>query len=201
MRLKVPFFKQTSKLNCGPSALRMVLAYLGKDEGIEILEAKTGIKEGKGISTIKIAIAAASLEYKTEFYSKHILFDEEHLNLDFYKKYGDIDLAQSTKLVENAKAAGVNIQEKTLSLKELLEVVTKNTVPIVLIDWNIITNKKEKGYQGHFVPIVGYNKQHVYIHNHGLNDTQEFMPIKREIFNEARKVEGTDEDVVVVYRK
>ena len=77
MRLEIPFYKQTTSLNCGPTALKMVLAYLGKDEGVEILEARTGIKEGKGVSTIQIATAAASLGYPTDFYSKHILFNEE----------------------------------------------------------------------------------------------------------------------------
>jgi len=201
MKLEVPFFKQTSLLNCGPSALRMVLAYFGEDPGIEVLEERTGIKEGKGILTIQIATAAASLGHRTDFYSKNILFNEENLKLDFYKKYSDMVLQQSKKWVEDARAAGVNIQERTLSLEELLSFVTKDSVPIVLIDWNIIKNKKEKGYRGHFVPIVGFDEQNVYVHNHGLNDTQEFMPVARSIFDEARKAKGTDEDVMAVYRK
>ncbi|MDP3916972.1 MAG: peptidase C39 family protein [Nanoarchaeota archaeon] len=201
MRLEIPFYKQTSPLNCGPTALRMVLAYFGNDEEVEVLEAKTGIKEGKGISTIQIATAAASLGYRVDFYSKQILFNEENLKHEFYKKYSDMDLEQSKSWVEDAKAAGVNIQERTLSLEELLRFVTKDSVPIVLLNWDIVTARKEKGYQGHFVPIVGFDEQNVYIHNHGLNDTQEFMPVPRETFNEARKAEGTDEDVVMVYGK
>ena len=201
MKLEIPFFKQTSALDCGPSALRMFLSYLGKDEGIKVLEARTGIKEGKGISTIQIATAAASSGFRTDFYSKHILFNEQHLKLDFYKKYSDMDLNQSKKLVEEAKASGVNVRERTLSLEELLRFVKRDSVPIVLIDWNTIKDKKEKGYQGHFGPVVGYDEQNIYIHNHGLNDTQEFMPVPKKTFDEARKAEGTDEDIVIVYRK
>ena len=201
MRLEIPFYKQTSSLNCGPTALRMVLAYLGKDEGIDALETRTGLKEGKGISTIQIATAAASYGYRTDFYSKHILFNEENLKHEFYKKYSDMDLEQSKKWVEDAKAVGVNIQERTLSLEDLLEFVTKDSVPIILLDWNIVKARKEKGYQGHFVPIVGFDKQNVYIPNHELNDTKEFMSVPRTIFDEARKAKGTDEDVVIVYKK
>jgi len=200
MKLKVPFYKQTSPLNCGPTTLRMVLGYFGNDEGVEVLEARTGIKEGEGISTIQIATAAASSGYRTDFYSKHILFNEENLKHEFYQKYSDMDLEQSKKWLEDAKVAGVNIQERTLSLEELLGFVTKDSVPIILLDWNIVKARKDKGYQGHFVPVVGYNEQNVYIHNHGLNDTQEFMSVPKTTFDEARKAEGTDEDIVVLHR-
>ena len=201
MKLEIPFFKQTSPLNCGPTALKMVLAYFGKDEEVEVLEARTGINERKGISTIQIATAAASSGYETDFYSRHVLFNEENLKHEFYKKYSDMNLEQSKKMVEDAKTAGVNIQERAILLKELLGFVKEDSVPIILLDWNIVKARKEKGYHGHFVPIVGYDEQNVYIHNHGLNDTQKFMPVPRNTFDEARKAEGTDEDFVIVYRK
>ncbi len=200
MKLEIPFFKQTSPLNCGPIALKMVLAYLGKDEEVNVLEARTGIKEGKGISTIQIATAAASSGFKTYFYSKYILFNEENLKHEFYQKYNDMDLEQSRGWVEDAKSVGVNIQERTQSLEELLGFVKKDSVPIILLDWNIVKARKEKGYQGHFVPIVGYDEQNVYVHNHGLSGTQKFLSIPKHIFDEARKAEGTDEDIIVVYR-
>ncbi len=38
MMLDAPFYRQNTPFNCGPVALRMVLAYLDKDPGIEILE-------------------------------------------------------------------------------------------------------------------------------------------------------------------
>ena len=201
MRLKVPFYKQTTLLNCGPTALRMALAYLDKDYGLEVLENKARIREGKGISTVQIATVAASLGYRTTLFSKYILFNEENLKLDFYKNYNDMDLEQSKRWVEEAKAAGVKIEERTLTLDELLSYVTKNSIPIVLVNWKIINEEKEKGYQGHFVPIVGYDDGNVYVHNAGLKNPQEFFPVKREIFDEARKANGTDEDIIILYKK
>jgi len=201
MMLRVPFFKQTSSVDCGLAALKMVLAYFGKDEQMEVLKARTGMKEEKGISTIRIATAAASLGFRTDFYSKHILFNEENLKHEFYRKYGDINLKeQSRKLVENARAEGVNVQERTLLLEELLRFVTKDSVPIILLDWNVVVARREKGYQGHFVPVVGFDEKNVYVHNSGMNDGKEFVPIPKDIFDEARKADGTDEDVVVVHR-
>lgn len=200
MKLEVPFYKQTSELNCGPTALKMVLEYLGKKEKIETLEERTDIKEGMGISTIQIATAAATSGFSCDFYSKHILFNEENLKHNFYQNYSDMDLSQSKEWIEEAKNSGVKIQETTLSLKELLNFVTNNSIPIVLLDWNKVMEREEKGYQGHFVPIVGYDEKNVYIHNHGLGDTKAFMPISRNIFEEGRKAEGTDEDIVVIYK-
>ncbi len=200
MKLNVPFFKQTTPLNCGPANLKMVLAYLGKDYNLRILEEKTGINEGKGISTMQIAIGAASLNYKTDFYSINILLNEKNLILDFYKNYSDLDLELSKKLVEKAKSLGVKIQEQTISLNELLSFVAETSIPIILVDWNIIKNRKEKGYQGHFVPIVGYDEENIYIHNCGLNDGEPFVKIPKETFDEARKAQGTDEDIVVIYK-
>ena len=200
MRLEVPFYKQTTKLNCGPAALRMVLAYFGQDVGLEVLEQRTGIKEGKGISTIQIATAAAISGYKTYFFSKHICFNKENLKLEFYQRYSDA-VQQSEQVVEDARNAGVILEERGMSLEELLGRIGENSIPIVLLDWNVVKRTREKGYQGHFVLIVGYDNEHVYVHNHGLDNPTPFLSIKRGIFEEARKAEGTDEDIIIIHRK
>lgn len=200
MKLEIPFYKQTTELNCGPVALRMILAYFDKDPGLEILEEKIGIKDGKGVSTIQIAIAASLLGYKTYFFSKHIYFNEENLKFGFYQKYFDAT-QQSKQLVEEAKMAGVKIEEKDVSLKKLLGKLGKNSVPIILLNWNIVNGKRDNGYQGHFVPIVGYDEDNIYVHNHGLDNPTSFLPIKKEIFEEARKAKGTDEDIIIIHRR
>ena len=110
-----------------------------------------------------------------------------------------MDLDSSKRLVEEAKNAGVNVHEKTLVLKKILGFLTENSIPIVLVDWNVIINKKEKGYQGHFVPVVGYDNQNVYVHD--PEEQKGFKAVQRNIFDKARKADGTDEDIVVVYRK
>ena len=199
MKLEIPFYKQTTELNCGPVALRMVLAYFDKDSGVEILEERTGIKDGKGVSTIQIAKVAALFGYKTDFFSKHIYFNEENLKLEFYQKYFDTN-HQSKRLIEEAKLAGVKIEERDLYLKRLLEKLGKNSVPIILLDWNVVNGKRDNGYQGHFVPIVGYDENNIYVHNHGFDKPTPFLPIKKEIFEEARKAKGTDEDIIIIHR-
>ncbi len=200
MKLRVPFYKQTTDLNCGPSALKMVFSYFGKNFDIKTLEEKSGIKEGKGISTIQIATASALLGFKTELYSKYLSFNPENLKLDFYKKYSDSEMQQSEKLIKEAKYAGVKLYEKTLSLEKILKFVTKDSIPIILLDWNIVKDKGDKSYQGHFVPIVGYDENNIYVHNHGLDNPRKFLIINKRIFDKARKAKGTDEDLLVIYK-
>lgn len=91
MKLEVPFHKQTTRLNCGPTVLRMVLNYLEKDYDIETIEEAAETKEGKGVSTIKLAIGAIKLGFKTKFLSKTLTLDVSNLDADFYKNYGDLN--------------------------------------------------------------------------------------------------------------
>lgn len=200
MKLAVPFYQQTTPFNCGPAALRMLIAYFDKDLGLEVLEERMKIKENKGVSTIQIAAAAALSGYKTFFFSRHVYFNNENLKLKYYQKYSGA-AQQSEKLVKEAKEAGVILEERVMSLEELLSNVGENNIPIVLLDWNVVKGTREKGYHGHFVPIVGYDKHNVCIHNHGLDNPTSFLQIKKDIFEEARKANGTDEDIIIIHRK
>ena len=103
------------------------------------------------------------------------------------------------KIVQRARKLGVKLYEKSISLNKILDQVTEESVPIILLDWNVVAERE--GYQGHFVPIVGYDKENVYVHNQGIKSSEKFFAIKRDLFEKARKAKGTDEDIVVVYKK
>lgn len=198
MKLNVPFFNQTSLMNCGPVALQMVASYLGKDVELSVIEKSAGIEKDKGASTTQLAVASAEIGFKTRLISKNILFSEENLELDFYKKYATVSLESSKDWLEKAKKSGVEVEERTANLEEILSFVSEKSLPIVLLDWNVVRGEDEKGYQGHFVPVVGYDEKNVYVHNHGFNNPTPFMPIERGLFDKARKSKGTDEDILVV---
>jgi len=196
MKLRVPFYKQKTDSDCGPAALKMVLDYFGENKKLTDIYKLMDKKEGKGISTIQIAEAASKLGHKAIFYSTYVLLNEENLKLDFYKKYSNLDLEYSKQLIKNAKKSGVKIHEKTLLLKEILRLVTRDSIPIILLDWNIINNKN--GYQGHFVPIVGYDANNIYVHK---PNGKKFLRIEKKMFDKARKAEGTDEDIAIIQRR
>ena len=200
MRLRFPFHRQTTELNCGPAALQMALEFLGKTCSIEELEELLEIKQGKGISTIKLAIAARKLGFRAEFFSNVLGFNPGNLELDFYKKHGDLtQSSDAEKLLAEAISLGVELHEASLPLAAILDNVREDRVLLILLDWGVIRGLSE--YRGHFVPVVGYDADNIYVHNQGFHNTQPYFPISRELFEKARKSAGTDEDIVVIQKK
>lgn len=201
MMIEVPLFIQTNQFNCGSSCLKMVLGYFGEHYGLEILEKRMGVAKEKGVNSIQIVFTCAELGYDVVFYSKHIRFNEENNELDFYQKYNDLDASKLNVWIEKAEKNGAVLIEKGIDLAFLLSNVSENSIPIVLLDWNIVTDKGEGKYQGHFVPVVGYDSKFVYVHNGGYNDHKANIPIERGVFEKARKAPGTDEDAIIIFRK
>jgi hypothetical protein len=197
MKLPVPFLRQTENMNCGPTALKMVFSYFGDNK--DFSEKMEEIKEGKAVSTIQLATISAKLGYKTELYSKHVLFNPENLKEEYYQKYSEMSMERSMRFLKNAEDSGVKVYEKQVSLEEVLSFVNNDNIPIVLLDWNVVRCKE--GYLGHFVPVVGYDNENIFVHNSSNLDGQAFMSIDKKIFDKARKAKGTDEEFVILYRK
>ncbi|MBI2499764.1 peptidase C39 family protein [Candidatus Woesearchaeota archaeon] len=202
MKLNVTFYKQESKTDCGPTALQMVLEYLGEKHPRENLIGLVDSDKSGITWSIGLAKAAAELGFKTEFYTTHLGFNPKNFELDFLKKYADDAQSSKLKLEKLEKQAhklGVKTQEKNLSLRELLSKISKDCIAIILLDWSKI--KGTDSFIGHYVPVVGFDEKNVYVHNQGFHNTKAFLTIERELFNKARKVKGTDEDIIFIHRK
>ncbi len=201
--LQVPFYKQENKYDCGPTALRMVVDYLDKKSYSRDRLQELVDSDRSGVTwTIAIAKSAAQLGFKTEFYTTCLGFNPKNYKLKFYQKVAD--KASSTKqklekLKREAVKFKVQMQEKHLPLKEILSRINENCVPIILLDWSKI--KGTDKFIGHFVPIVDYDNENVYVHNQGDHNNMANLSIRRDLFEEARKSPGTDEDIVFIYRK
>jgi hypothetical protein len=200
MKTNVPFYKQTKPLNCGPVSLKMAFSFFGKDMLLEEIEEKCRIKEGKAGSTVHLAICAVELGFKIKLFSKSLTPIMENLDLDYVKKNSEDNYIETVnKMIKELKDKNAELTEKSISPEELLSYVSETSVPIVLVDWNVIF-PRYGGYYGHFVPLVGYDDENVYIHNPGLMDAAAFMKINKELFDKARKSKGTDEDVLIIFR-
>jgi len=198
MKIKVPFYKQTTEKNCGPVALKMALEFLGKQFSVEEIEKAANTKEKESVFTIQLAIAARRLGFNAEFYSKNLRLNEESLKLEFYKKNTSLVSKDIDNFLKEAEKLGVKSYKRQVTNEEITSLISGNSVPIIILDWSIVIEKPERGFVGHFVPVVGYNKESFYVHNHGFLNPKPFLKIKKDIFEKARKSLGTDEDILII---
>ncbi|MCH7568176.1 MAG: peptidase C39 family protein [Nanoarchaeota archaeon] len=202
MKLNVPFYLQEPK-ECGPTALRMILAFFGEDHSVKTLSRLAESEETGNTWMVGLAKASTELGFSTKYFSKILGFNPANYELKYYQKETK-SKSESEKLVEHLHEKciklGVEITKKSLSSEEILSFLSENSIPILLLNWNVIKGKE--GYQGHIVPLVGYEGERVYIHQPDPKiKAQEFFSIERQLFEKARRSEGTDEDVIVVYKK
>ena len=199
MKLEVPFYKSKKDTDCGPLALKMALEYFGKKYSFEKLSKEEKQLDSGLVWTLGIARASKVLGFKTKIISKNN-FSHEEADIKYYEKYSnDEGKIILKKLNDELKVLCVGMSEKDLKLNELLEFLTLDSIPIVLINWFELTGSE--GYSGHFVPITGYDSEFVYVHNPGLANAMAHMPIKRELFVRAWESKGTDKDVVIISKK
>tara|TARA_Y100000310_G_C20691883_1_gene822833 strand:+ start:140 stop:748 length:609 start_codon:yes stop_codon:yes gene_type:complete len=202
MKIDVPFIKQENSRDCGSIALEMIFSYFGEKVDREQI-ANLVDSEQRGCTwSVGLAKASSELGFKTEFYSKSLESGDNNFELDYYKQEsggGENSLSKVRSLIKKCEQNGVALHEESLTLENILGKINEDCLAIVLLDWHLV--RGIGGYHGHFVPIVGYDEKNVYIHQPGDPDPTAFLPIKRELFDEARKAEGTDEDIVLIYRK
>jgi len=199
MKLNVPFYKSEKDTDCGPLALRMALGYLGEDHSFEEISKLEKQLDTGLVWSIGIARAAKKLGFQVKVLST-TNFNPEENNIEYYKKYADNKGMLILKEIhEENKALGIENIEKNMQLEELLTYVSNKSIPIVLINWNVVAGKE--GFSGHFLPITGYDDENVYVHNPGIAKAMAYLPIKRNIFLKAWESKGTDKDTIVIYAK
>lgn len=112
--MKVPLYKQPDKLSCGPTALRMVLAYFGEQITEKVIIKKIGGLESRGVRTTKLAYFVRKLGYQTECYSfnekmakgKAVIKKPQKKDIiKFLKKDIPVILAVRSMLLPNRKSS------------------------------------------------------------------------------------------------
>lgn len=198
MKLKVPFYKSIKDTDCGPVVLKMALEYLGEKHDLQELSQLERQLDTGLVWSIGIARAAQKLGFPVKIIS--ITNFDHNENIDYYEKYrGDKGKLILEELKKEIKELGIETEEKDLSLQELFSFLTKNSIPIVLVNWSIIKGKP--GYQGHFLVISGYDKENVFVHNPGIEKASAYMPIPKDLFIKMWESKGTDKDTVIISKK
>ena len=201
MKLSVPFYVQGIN-ECGPVNLQMILEYFGKKHDKEEIK-KLVDSDNSGITWgLGLANTASHLGFSAEFYTTSVEVNASNYDLEYYQKQTDGLNAAKEKikmLLKKARKYGVKMEEKSLTLKEILSKINEDCLAIILVDWSKLNNTSK--FIGHFLTIVGYDDKNVYVHHPGPNNPKQCMPIEKELFDLARKSKGTDEDTVFIHGK
>ena len=148
------------------------------------------------METNKNNIEFGSSPYNTPLLSSS--FDSDQSGLEDLESWTGTE-EKINRLMAECLELGVKLEEKSLTSEEVLSKLSQDCVAIVLLDWSKV--KGEGSFQGHFLPIVGYDDEYVYLHQPGPKDAMPNFKIEKKLFDEARISKGTDEDIVFIYRK
>ncbi|CAF0893176.1 unnamed protein product [Rotaria sordida] len=215
--LPVKHLKQQSNWDCGITCLRMLIDYYHLDlSSFEYLLSSYECNESTwtidllhllhqlNIHAIlyTITIGCSSTYNNTPYYQTLIDKDRERVDKLFIKessnvKLGSIDWLDLKKhLIEQRTPCLVLIDANKLEC-----CTCKTTIFHQLIDK--LVSKIPSSYQGHYILVIGYitneNNDFIRYVDPGRND--EFCTTTKENFDLARKAFGTDEDIILCYKK
>lgn len=198
MKVNIPYYKQTKRLTCGPTSLRMVAAQFGKrvpprklKELVQQLESGMTFCEG-------IIVGAHKLGFAVKYFSTNLNMPDRRI--PFFKKAINKQAEKTFKILrKEIKKSGIEEQEQKLSLSKLLNKISKNTIPIITLNTKILDGKE--GFNGHFVPVTGYDKKYIYVHNSGKRNAMPFYKIEREIFEKAWESIGSNRNTIIISKK
>ena len=97
--------------------------------------------------------------------------------------------------IERLLAQGLFSRQST-SVDDLKDCLEKKHIPLVLVDHNILAQKKGQ-YQGHMVVVTGHDQGYIYFHDSGPAGVEANKKVDSKIFEKAMQANGTDNDFVV----
>ena len=198
MRLEIPFIRSETDKDCGQLALKMALNYFGESFCMEEISKLTKTLPSGLTWTFGISVAANTLGYGGEVFSSSNFSHEEEIGY-YDTNSGNEGLDVLHELRREGKRLEIPLNEKDLSLDELKDLISENSLVIVLLNWNAV--KGIDGYQGHFVLLTGYDNDFFYFHNPGFDRQGSDVKLSNELFKEAWESKGTDKDLIVISRK
>ena len=206
MIVNIPYFENNNNgKQCMQVAMKCVLKYfLNKDFSLDKLDKLTGRKNNFWTYTFQIVPVLYDLGLHLKYYSKESLelflqwewFIRQHYWKDADKILKFTDMPTVLKATEKVLKYDV-FEKRKLSIDDIEGYIKQGHVPMVVIDNNVILGKNDF-YQGHFVVVTGFDKEHIYFHESGPVNPEPNKKVKKSLFEKAFNVDGTDNDCVVV---
>ncbi|CAG0887789.1 unnamed protein product [Darwinula stevensoni] len=215
--IKLQHVQQRLHWDCGLACVAMVLPDDKRDQFLANLPAICH-EEGFGESTWSIDLAYLLSRVSVPHVYCTITFgvNPGHSREAFYDRIIGKDRHRVTMRFEQAAARGVKVEQREVSLEEILSHLRYRGPVILLTDANRLLCTRctynrisldaaaccpfRCPYQGHYIVACGYSltQQRVFYRNPSLGDRVCCMPF--ETLEDARSAYGTDEDVIFVTR-
>ncbi|RUS71373.1 hypothetical protein EGW08_020869 [Elysia chlorotica] len=213
----VPGVHQCYSWDCGLACVSMVLRSLGEPPSEVYTKDLDAMECGESIWTIDLAYILNRHSVPLEFYTITMGVKPEHSKKPFYQSHFNRDESRVNLLFRKASQHGIFVQERSLSIEELLYHVQQDRPAIVLVNqsylhclscagsnarkcWDCLT-LCQKPYCGHFVVLCGFDRRKdLVFYRDPDSNCREVCQTHTDVFDKARLSDGTDEDVIIILR-
>ncbi|CAF3733520.1 unnamed protein product [Rotaria sp. Silwood1] len=215
--LSVKHIKQKSNWDCGITCLRMLIDYYHLDllkfeyllSSYECNQSTWTIDllhllHQSGIHAVlyTLTIGCSSDYDNTPYYQTLIHKDRERVNKLFISETSNVKISSidwldiKKHLIEQQTPCLVLIDANKLKC-----CTCKTTILDRLV--NKLISTVSSSYQGHYILVIGYitNENNDFIRYVDPGQNDEFCTTTKENFDLARKTFGTDEDIILCYKK
>ncbi|MEE6520142.1 hypothetical protein FKM82_017950, partial [Ascaphus truei] len=178
IQLKVPLIQQSYHWDCGLACARMVLQYLNLLHEEEFQAAMQALHLTKSIWTIDLAYLMRHFRVQHRFCTQTLGVDKGYKNQSFYRKHFDTEENRVNQLFAQARACGVLVEKRTVTVQDLQEHLSQGHVAIVLVNAVLLLCDlcpsrvkyccflpigqkcfcRSSDYQGHFIVLCGYSR-------------------------------------------
>uniref|UniRef100_A0A7S0LN83 Guanylyl cyclase n=1 Tax=Coccolithus braarudii TaxID=221442 RepID=A0A7S0LN83_9EUKA len=195
---------QTADWDCGLACVQMALSSLGLNEAdvpTALLRSRLASKE---VWSIDLAYLLADFGVQCEYWTAHASAADTHDGCAFYAKTIEEDTARVSALLAAAAEEGVCVRERVLTAAQLWNTLMDEEYALIaLVDqpslYAPLGESRTGDFMGHYVLLVGCDaaRDSILLKDPGRREARTVL-VKREIFEYARLVEGTDQDLIAV---
>jgi len=192
----------------------MVLKYFGKNEKGQLSGHFLALGLKTSIWTIDLAYLLTRFGVGMRMSTLTLGVDKNYADVDFYSHLNEDDL-RVNKMFREAQLAGVTVVQEGVTMDTITRHLESKRVIIILIDWkklgclhcsprrrsifrNVVEEKGNRGYQGHFICLTGFDKGRNLIYFSNPAADHPVCICDAEDLDRARKSYGTDEDIIFV---
>jgi hypothetical protein len=215
--LPVKHFKQKSNWDCGVTCLRMLIDYHHDD--LLLFERLLHSYEcNQSTWTIDLLHLLHQADIQAVLYTITIGCSSNYENVPYYETLIDRDRERVEKLFCNEAS---NVKLGSIAWTDIKKHLIEQRIPcLVLVDANQLDCCRCKkttfarlvnqflpsihsSYQGHYILVIGFivNENNEFIRYVDPAKTDGFCTTTKENFDQARTAFGTDEDIILCYKR